>query len=185
MAVVAAGRCVLATFSLRWSSTRTWWTSSTLSRHYATANPTWWSPWWDTVQINRDEFYGNYSIILMSLVFQCLAISFLLRTSIDSATTLSLSTWTALKGDSNYMLTTAAATQTLVIWFMATLWPLYFNVWTCGLKRILKEGEEKTGPPLTFNVQPWFSPRRWRSSLLIFLCFSLSFLPLGLKLFLC
>lgn len=44
-AEVAAEPSVPATSSWRWSSTRTWWTSSTLWRLYATANPTWWSRW--------------------------------------------------------------------------------------------------------------------------------------------
>lgn len=44
-AEVAAEPSVPATSSWRWSSTRTWWTSSTLWRLCATANPTWWSRW--------------------------------------------------------------------------------------------------------------------------------------------
>lgn len=48
----AVGPSVPATSSLRWSSTRTWSTSFTLSKLFVTANPTWWSPWWEKLKIN-------------------------------------------------------------------------------------------------------------------------------------
>lgn len=59
--------------------------------------------------------------------------------------TLSWSTWTALKVDSNQMFTTAAVSDLLEIRFKATQWPLYFNVWTYGLgiERTGKEGQDK------------------------------------------
>ncbi len=59
-AVAAAERTVPATSWWRWSSTRTWWTSSVPSRPFVTLSPTWWRHWW--VQSTKVQYQWNSTI---------------------------------------------------------------------------------------------------------------------------